>query len=49
MSECCFRLIHNRELTLFDGTRLMGKERYDRAKQESGQSDEQLREKSVWN
>ena len=36
------RLITERELQLFDGTRLLGEERYGAVKVETGLSDEQL-------
>lgn len=42
-----FRLIHDRELTLFDGTRLMGKERYDKIKDTQELTDEEMHSKYV--
>ncbi|KAL4221611.1 von Willebrand factor A domain-containing protein 8 [Mactra antiquata] len=41
------RLIHDRELQLFDGTRLLGKERYDAIKNEEGLNDKQMAERNI--
>jgi MoxR-like ATPase len=41
------RLIHDRELTLFDGTRLLKRERYDVIKAESSLSDAQMKERGI--
>ena len=41
------RLIHDRELQLFDGTRLMRSDRYKNLKASSGLSDEEMKEKKV--
>ena len=39
------RLVHDRELQLYDGTRLLGSERYEAAKKACGNlTDEQMRE-----
>ena len=40
-----FRLIHDRELTLFDGTRLIRKDKYDEIKANNELSDEQMTER----
>ncbi|XP_058438588.1 von Willebrand factor A domain-containing protein 8 isoform X2 [Marmota monax] len=42
------RLIHDRELSLYDGSRLMRKDRYMRLKQELQMSDEQLQKRSIF-
>ncbi|XP_069495477.1 von Willebrand factor A domain-containing protein 8 [Ambystoma mexicanum] len=42
------RLIHDRELTLYDGTRLIRDDRYQHLKQELQLSDEQLKKRSVF-
>ena len=41
------RLIHDRELTLFDGTRLTSQDRYEKIKADQNLSDEQMTEKLV--
>ena len=41
------RLVHDRELQLFDGTRLIGKEKYDEIKSELSLTDEQMAERYV--
>ncbi|KAK2514328.1 Vwa8 [Columba guinea] len=42
------RLIHDRELTLYDGTRLLREDRYQNLKEELQISDEQLQERSIF-
>ncbi|XP_017926659.1 von Willebrand factor A domain-containing protein 8 [Manacus vitellinus] len=42
------RLVHDRELTLYDGTRLLRKDRYQNLKEELQLSDEKLRERSTF-
>ncbi|XP_048656519.1 von Willebrand factor A domain-containing protein 8, partial [Marmota marmota marmota] len=42
------RLIHDRELSLYDGSRLLRKDRYMRLKQELQMSDEQLQKRSIF-
>ncbi|XP_023587391.1 von Willebrand factor A domain-containing protein 8 isoform X3 [Trichechus manatus latirostris] len=42
------RLIHDRELSLYDGSRLLREDRYMRLKEELKVSDEQLRERSIF-
>ncbi|KGL77241.1 von Willebrand factor A domain-containing protein 8, partial [Tinamus guttatus] len=42
------RLIHDRELTLYDGTRLLREDRYENLKEELQVSDEKLRERSIF-
>jgi len=39
------RLIHDRELTLYDGTRLLREDRYENLKEELRISDEKLQER----
>ncbi|XP_076454368.1 von Willebrand factor A domain-containing protein 8-like [Babylonia areolata] len=41
------RLINERELQLFDGTRLLGSDRFEAVKEETGLSDQQLAEKNI--
>ena len=43
------RLINERELQLFDGTRLLGGERFNAVKEKTGLSEEELAQKSVHN
>ncbi|KAM8820841.1 von Willebrand factor A domain-containing protein 8 [Eudromia elegans] len=42
------RLIHDRELTLYDGTRLLREDRYQNLKEELQVSDEKLQERSIF-
>lgn len=42
-----FRLVHDRELQLFDGTRLLGKHRYDAIREENGFTDSDMAERWV--
>ncbi|XP_047715296.1 von Willebrand factor A domain-containing protein 8 isoform X2 [Prionailurus viverrinus] len=42
------RLIHDRELSLYDGSRLLREDRYMRLKEELQLSDEQLRKRSIF-
>ncbi|KAM6096548.1 von Willebrand factor A domain-containing protein 8 [Chlamydotis macqueenii] len=42
------RLIHDRELTLYDGTRLLREDRYQNLKEEIQISDEKLQERSIF-
>ncbi|MBZ3884085.1 von Willebrand factor A domain-containing protein 8 [Sciurus carolinensis] len=42
------RLIHDRELSLYDGSRLLREDRYMRLKQELQMSDEQLQKRSIF-
>ncbi|XP_058132611.1 von Willebrand factor A domain-containing protein 8 [Dasypus novemcinctus] len=42
------RLIHDRELSLFDGSRLLRLDRYTRLKEELQMSDEQLQKRSIF-
>ncbi|XP_075344945.1 von Willebrand factor A domain-containing protein 8 isoform X1 [Mycteria americana] len=42
------RLIHDRELTLYDGTRLLREDRYQNLKEELQISDEKLQERSIF-
>ncbi|XP_074649479.1 von Willebrand factor A domain-containing protein 8-like isoform X2 [Tubulanus polymorphus] len=42
------RLIHDRELTLFDGTRLTSHDRYEKIKQDTYLTDQQLRNKNCF-
>ncbi|XP_036613372.1 von Willebrand factor A domain-containing protein 8 [Trichosurus vulpecula] len=42
------RLIHDRELTLFDGSRLLREDRYQHLKEELQLSDEQLKKRSIY-
>ncbi|XP_054993034.1 von Willebrand factor A domain-containing protein 8 [Sorex araneus] len=42
------RLIHDRELSLYDGSRLLREDRYSRLKEELQLSDEQLQERSIF-
>ncbi|KAM6179532.1 von Willebrand factor A domain-containing protein 8 [Erethizon dorsatum] len=42
------RLIHDRELSLYDGSRLLREDRYMRLKEELQLSDEQLQERSIF-
>ena len=39
------RLIHDRELSLFDGSRLLRQDRYDDIKEENGYTDAIMKEK----
>ncbi|XP_041484897.1 von Willebrand factor A domain-containing protein 8-like isoform X2 [Lytechinus variegatus] len=41
------RLVHDREVTLFDGTRLLRHDRYDQVKQDTSLSDAELAERSI--
>ncbi|KAL8625507.1 hypothetical protein ACOMHN_014596 [Nucella lapillus] len=41
------RLINERELQLFDGTRLLGRERFDAVKEETGLTEQQLADKNI--
>lgn len=41
------RLIHDREIELFDGTRLLGGNRFSEAKKHNGLNDEQMAKKFV--
>ncbi|KAH3874331.1 hypothetical protein DPMN_037573 [Dreissena polymorpha] len=41
------RLVHERELQLFDGTRLVGKDRYELIKSEHNLNDEDMKERQV--
>ena len=51
MYETCiiifFRLVHDRELQLFDGSRLMGKDKYDKIKEENDLTDQDMADRSV--
>ena len=38
----CFRLIHDRELMLFDGTRMLRADRYDSFKEELKLTDQEM-------
>lgn len=40
------RLVHDRELQLFDGTRLIGKDRYEAIKKEHDLTDEDMKQRS---
>uniref|UniRef100_S4RJF5 von Willebrand factor A domain-containing protein 8 n=1 Tax=Petromyzon marinus TaxID=7757 RepID=S4RJF5_PETMA len=42
------RLVHDRELTLYDGSRLIGADRYEVLQRETGLSSEQLTERGVF-
>uniref|UniRef100_A0A7M4DXF6 von Willebrand factor A domain-containing protein 8 n=1 Tax=Crocodylus porosus TaxID=8502 RepID=A0A7M4DXF6_CROPO len=42
------RLIHDRELTLYDGTRLLREDRYQQLKEDLHLSDEKLQERSIF-
>ncbi|XP_068924755.1 von Willebrand factor A domain-containing protein 8 isoform X2 [Petaurus breviceps papuanus] len=42
------RLIHDRELTLFDGSRLLREDRYQHLKEDLQLSDEQLKKRSIY-
>ncbi|XP_023930017.1 von Willebrand factor A domain-containing protein 8 [Lingula anatina] len=42
------RLVHDRELSLFDGTRLLRQDRYDQVKQTTGMTDDQMAEKAIF-
>ncbi|XP_078476161.1 von Willebrand factor A domain-containing protein 8 isoform X3 [Lampetra planeri] len=42
------RLVHDRELTLYDGSRLIGADRYEVLQREAGLSSEQLTERGVF-
>ncbi|XP_066093875.1 von Willebrand factor A domain-containing protein 8 isoform X2 [Saccopteryx bilineata] len=42
------RLIHDRELSLYDGSRLLREDRYTRLKEELQMSDEQLQKRSIF-
>ncbi|XP_036788326.2 von Willebrand factor A domain-containing protein 8 isoform X2 [Manis pentadactyla] len=42
------RLIHDRELSLYDGSRLLREDRYIRLKEELNMSDEQLQKRSIF-
>ncbi|XP_064030622.1 von Willebrand factor A domain-containing protein 8 isoform X3 [Pogoniulus pusillus] len=42
------RLIHDRDLTLYDGTRLLREDRYQKLKEELQISDEKLQERSIF-
>ena len=45
---CCFcRLIHDRELDLFDGTRLLRHDRYDLMMKENSWSEEEMKQRLV--
>ena len=41
------RLIHDREVQLYDGTRLVGQDKYDSIKQEQGLTDQQMQDRGV--
>ncbi|XP_071482388.1 von Willebrand factor A domain-containing protein 8-like [Diadema antillarum] len=41
------RLVHDREVTLFDGTRLLRHDRFEQAKQDTGLSEAELAERSI--
>ncbi len=41
------RLIHDRELTLFDGTRLLRQDKYDAIKEEQGLSDQEMADTNI--
>ena len=41
----CGRLIHDRELELFDGRRLLRHDRYDEIKEQNSFSDDVMKEK----
>ena len=41
------RLIHDREIVLFDGTKLLGGDRYSEAKRHAGLNHEQMAQKFV--
>lgn len=47
MLACNRRLIHDRELQLHDGKRLVRADRYDEMKEEYGRSDEEMRDRGV--
>ncbi|PIK51485.1 putative von Willebrand factor A domain-containing protein 8 [Apostichopus japonicus] len=42
------RLVHDRELSLFDGSRLLSHERYEDVKEKGGLTEEQLAEKQIY-
>ncbi len=44
---CYCRLIHDRELTLFDGTRLLSQDKYVSIKEENQLSDEDMKNRWV--
>ena len=41
------RMVHDREISLFDGTRLLRHDRYEAVKQDAGLTDEQMTERFV--
>jgi len=41
------RLIHDREIMLFDGTRLLGRDRFCEAKKHAGLNDEEMAERFI--
>ncbi len=41
------RLVHDKELQLYDGTRLLGQDRYDAVKSRDGLNDEQMKEAGI--
>lgn len=43
--DVCDRLIHDRELTLFDGRRLLRHDRFDEIKKRNNYSDDAVKEK----
>ncbi|XP_038049927.1 von Willebrand factor A domain-containing protein 8-like [Patiria miniata] len=42
------RLVHDREISLFDGTRLLRNDRYQALKEQSGLTDEQMQERFIF-
>jgi hypothetical protein len=42
------RLVHDRELSLFDGSQLLRKDKYDAIKKELGLSDEEMTHRSIY-
>ena len=43
-----FRLVHDRELQFFDGSRLMGKDKYEKIKEENNLTDQDMTDRSVY-
>ncbi|XP_033638187.1 von Willebrand factor A domain-containing protein 8-like [Asterias rubens] len=42
------RLVHDRDISLFDGTRLLKDDRYQTLKQQTGLTDEQMKDRSIF-
>ncbi len=42
------RLVHDRDISLFDGTRLLRDDRYQTLKQQTGLTDEQMKDRSIF-